>query len=69
MSAFFFIFIPARSILWLDIQLNSLFFRVLSLTCSSGQVQASIGANTYVISGVAENKKLQELLPGSDVAL
>lgn len=28
------------------------------------QVQASIGANTYVISGSAENKKLQDLLPG-----
>lgn len=28
------------------------------------QVQASIGANTYVISGNAENKKLQDLLPG-----
>jgi nascent polypeptide-associated complex subunit beta len=28
------------------------------------QVQASIGANTYVISGPAENKKLQDLLPG-----
>jgi len=28
------------------------------------QVQASIGANTYVISGTAENKKLQDLLPG-----
>mmetsp|Transcript_30386 Transcript_30386/g.80752 ORF Transcript_30386/g.80752 Transcript_30386/m.80752 type:complete len:153 (-) Transcript_30386:746-1204(-) len=28
------------------------------------KVQASIGANTYVISGLAENKKLQELLPG-----
>ena len=28
------------------------------------KVQASIGANTYVISGRAENKKLQELLPG-----
>eukprot|EP00802_Teleaulax_amphioxeia_P028041 Tamp_29582.p1 GENE.Tamp_29582~~Tamp_29582.p1 ORF type:complete len:171 (+),score=60.39 Tamp_29582:51-515(+) len=27
-------------------------------------VQASIGANTYVISGTAENKKLQDLLPG-----
>jgi nascent polypeptide-associated complex subunit beta len=26
--------------------------------------QASIGANTYVISGSAENKKLQDLLPG-----
>eukprot|EP00287_Rhodomonas_sp_CCMP768_P022338 CAMPEP_0202821926 /NCGR_PEP_ID=MMETSP1389-20130828/10710_1 /ASSEMBLY_ACC=CAM_ASM_000865 /TAXON_ID=302021 /ORGANISM="Rhodomonas sp., Strain CCMP768" /LENGTH=254 /DNA_ID=CAMNT_0049494773 /DNA_START=379 /DNA_END=1145 /DNA_ORIENTATION=+ len=28
------------------------------------KVQASIGANTYVISGSAENKKLQDLLPG-----
>ena len=28
------------------------------------QVQASIGANTYVITGAAENKKLQDLLPG-----
>eukprot|EP00295_Goniomonas_pacifica_P034355 CAMPEP_0175976686 /NCGR_PEP_ID=MMETSP0108-20121206/44651_1 /TAXON_ID=195067 ORGANISM="Goniomonas pacifica, Strain CCMP1869" /NCGR_SAMPLE_ID=MMETSP0108 /ASSEMBLY_ACC=CAM_ASM_000204 /LENGTH=114 /DNA_ID=CAMNT_0017306599 /DNA_START=8 /DNA_END=348 /DNA_ORIENTATION=+ len=28
------------------------------------KVQASIGANTYVISGHAENKKLQDLLPG-----
>jgi nascent polypeptide-associated complex subunit beta len=28
------------------------------------KVQASIGANTYVVSGRAENKKLQELLPG-----
>mmetsp|Transcript_5894 Transcript_5894/g.11363 ORF Transcript_5894/g.11363 Transcript_5894/m.11363 type:complete len:166 (+) Transcript_5894:349-846(+) len=28
------------------------------------KVQASIGANTYVISGTAENKKLQDLLPG-----
>jgi len=28
------------------------------------KVQASIQANTYVISGHAENKKLQELLPG-----
>merc|ERR1712032_1278746 len=31
---------------------------------SNPKVQASIGANTYVISGRAENKKLQELLPG-----
>merc|ERR1712010_351370 len=31
---------------------------------SNPKVQASIGANTYVISGHAENKKLQELLPG-----
>jgi len=28
------------------------------------KVQASIAANTYVISGNAENKKLQDLLPG-----
>merc|ERR1712031_93426 len=28
------------------------------------KVQASIGANTYVVSGRAENKKLQDLLPG-----
>jgi len=28
-------------------------------------VQASIGANTYVITGAAENKNLQDLLPGS----
>jgi len=28
------------------------------------KVQASIAANTYVISGHAESKKLQELLPG-----
>ncbi|CAM9174651.1 unnamed protein product, partial [Choristocarpus tenellus] len=27
-------------------------------------VQASVGANTYVVSGNSENKKLQELLPG-----
>jgi nascent polypeptide-associated complex subunit beta len=27
-------------------------------------VQASIAANTYVISGHAETKKLQDLLPG-----
>merc|ERR1712032_235394 len=31
---------------------------------SNPKVQASIGANTYVISGHAENKNLQELLPG-----
>merc|ERR1712025_423560 len=31
---------------------------------SNPKVQASIGANTYVISGRAENKNLQELLPG-----
>merc|ERR1712151_562988 len=31
---------------------------------SNPKVQASIGANTYVIGGRAENKKLQELLPG-----
>ena len=28
------------------------------------QVQASIAANTYVISGQAETKRLQDLLPG-----
>merc|ERR1711998_590184 len=28
------------------------------------KVQASIAANTYVVSGHAENKKLQDLLPG-----
>ena len=28
------------------------------------KVQASIGANTYVVSGRAETKKLQDLLPG-----
>ena len=28
------------------------------------KVQASIGANTYVVSGNGENKKLQDLLPG-----
>jgi nascent polypeptide-associated complex subunit beta len=28
------------------------------------KVQASIAANTYVVSGNAENKKLQDLLPG-----
>merc|ERR1719263_1624275 len=31
---------------------------------TSPKVQASISANTYVISGHAENKQLQELLPG-----
>jgi len=31
---------------------------------SNPKVQASIAANTYVISGHAETKKLQELLPG-----
>merc|ERR1711988_1160837 len=31
---------------------------------SNPKVQASIGANTYVISGRAENERLQELLPG-----
>ena len=30
----------------------------------SPAVQASIAANTYVISGHAETKKLQDLLPG-----
>eukprot|EP00434_Breviolum_minutum_P011479 symbB.v1.2.010118.t1/scaffold658.1/size175746/8 len=28
------------------------------------KVQAAVGANTYVISGVPENKRLEELLPG-----
>eukprot|EP00904_Undaria_pinnatifida_P013224 jgi/Undpi1/9031/HiC_scaffold_26.g11491.m1 len=28
------------------------------------KVQASVGANTYVVSGQSETKKLQELLPG-----
>jgi nascent polypeptide-associated complex subunit beta len=28
------------------------------------KVQASIGANTYVVSGRADNKNLQDLLPG-----
>jgi len=31
---------------------------------SNPKVQASIPANTYVVSGTAENKNLQELLPG-----
>lgn len=31
---------------------------------SSPKVQASIAANTYVISGTSETKSLQELLPG-----
>merc|ERR1719218_254003 len=31
---------------------------------SAPKVQASIAANTYVVSGHAENKQLQELLPG-----
>lgn len=31
---------------------------------SNPKVQASIGANTYVVSGTGENKKLQDLLPG-----
>jgi len=31
---------------------------------SNPRVQASIAANTYVVSGHAENKKLQDLLPG-----
>merc|ERR1739848_664147 len=30
----------------------------------SPKVQASITANTYVISGAGENKQMQELLPG-----
>mmetsp|Transcript_29146 Transcript_29146/g.93268 ORF Transcript_29146/g.93268 Transcript_29146/m.93268 type:complete len:82 (-) Transcript_29146:2006-2251(-) len=28
------------------------------------KVQASIGANTYVVSGPSETKQLQDLLPG-----
>ena len=32
--------------------------------CYSIAVQASIAANTYVISGHAETKRLQDLLPG-----
>eukprot|EP01047_Picozoa_sp_COSAG01_P086644 COSAG01_NODE_19575_length_1002_cov_32.160576_2_plen_101_part_00 len=31
---------------------------------SNPKVQASIAANTYVISGHAETKRLQDLLPG-----
>merc|ERR1712046_283606 len=31
---------------------------------SAPKVQASIAANTYVVSGHAESKQLQELLPG-----
>merc|ERR550532_1997931 len=31
---------------------------------SAPKVQASVSANTYVISGHAENKRLEELLPG-----
>eukprot|EP00406_Dinophysis_acuminata_P077493 CAMPEP_0179244094 /NCGR_PEP_ID=MMETSP0797-20121207/17880_1 /TAXON_ID=47934 /ORGANISM="Dinophysis acuminata, Strain DAEP01" /LENGTH=158 /DNA_ID=CAMNT_0020951599 /DNA_START=79 /DNA_END=555 /DNA_ORIENTATION=+ len=31
---------------------------------SSPKVQASVSANTYVITGHAENKRLEELLPG-----
>eukprot|EP00747_Dinoflagellata_sp_TGD_P163420 gnl/TRDRNA2_/TRDRNA2_182072_c0_seq1.p1 gnl/TRDRNA2_/TRDRNA2_182072_c0~~gnl/TRDRNA2_/TRDRNA2_182072_c0_seq1.p1 ORF type:complete len:158 (-),score=53.47 gnl/TRDRNA2_/TRDRNA2_182072_c0_seq1:96-569(-) len=31
---------------------------------SAPKVQASISANTYIISGHADNKKLEELLPG-----
>merc|ERR1719261_2431977 len=31
---------------------------------STPKVQASIASNTYVITGHAENKQLQELLPG-----
>jgi nascent polypeptide-associated complex subunit beta len=38
------------------------------LVCSSFflpvQVQASIAANTYVVSGPSESKKLEDLLPG-----
>merc|ERR1719456_116190 len=31
---------------------------------SNPKVQASIASNTYVVSGSAETKQLQELLPG-----
>merc|ERR1740138_1330524 len=31
---------------------------------SAPKVQASVAANTYVVTGHAENKKLEELLPG-----
>eukprot|EP00927_Polykrikos_kofoidii_P001918 TRINITY_DN10749_c0_g1_i1.p1 TRINITY_DN10749_c0_g1~~TRINITY_DN10749_c0_g1_i1.p1 ORF type:complete len:159 (-),score=41.47 TRINITY_DN10749_c0_g1_i1:209-685(-) len=31
---------------------------------SSPKVQASVAANTYVVTGHGENKKLEELLPG-----
>merc|ERR1719436_1189652 len=31
---------------------------------SAPKVQASVSANTYVVTGHAENKKLEELLPG-----
>ncbi len=31
---------------------------------NNSTVQASIPSNTYVVSGAAENKKLEELLPG-----
>merc|ERR1712232_616469 len=31
---------------------------------SAPKVQASVAANTYVITGHAENKRLEELLPG-----
>merc|ERR1719149_184882 len=31
---------------------------------SAPKVQASVAANTYVVIGHAENKKLEELLPG-----
>merc|ERR1719168_60747 len=31
---------------------------------SAPKVQASVSANTYVITGHAENKRLEELLPG-----
>merc|ERR1719456_333659 len=31
---------------------------------SAPKVQASVAANTYVVTGHAENKRLEELLPG-----
>merc|ERR1712224_1180788 len=31
---------------------------------SAPKVQASVSANTYVVTGHAENKRLEELLPG-----
>ena len=37
---------------------------VHSVASSVLQVQASIAANTYVVSGQSETKKLQDLLPG-----
>jgi nascent polypeptide-associated complex subunit beta len=36
----------------------------MMLSSSPPAVQASIQANTYVISGPSQTKKLQELLPG-----